>query len=78
MYLDFQMQLAIEEKCEFLPFLNPKRVIVNSNHITAMEFFRTEQDDDDNWIETPDQIVRLRVDFVIAAFGCSLLDDEGP
>lgn len=23
------MQLAVEEKCEFLPFLSPKKVIIN-------------------------------------------------
>ena len=29
--LHFQMQLAVEEKCEFLPFLSPKKVFINSH-----------------------------------------------
>lgn len=27
------MQLAVEEKCEFLPFLSPKKVIINSHFL---------------------------------------------
>ena len=39
----FQMELAREEMCEFLPFLSPKKVIVKAGKISAMEFCRTEQ-----------------------------------
>ncbi len=38
-----EMELAREEKCEFLPFLSPKRVIMKGDKISAMEFCRTEQ-----------------------------------
>ena len=37
------MELAREEKCEFLPFVTPKEVIVKGDRIAAMEFFKTEQ-----------------------------------
>ena len=39
----FQMELAREEMCEFLPFLSPKKVVVKAGKISAMEFCRTEQ-----------------------------------
>ena len=38
-----EMELAREEKCEFLPFLSPKKVILKGDKIAAMEFYRTEQ-----------------------------------
>lgn len=52
-----QVELAKEEKCEFLPFLSPKEVIIininiiiiycqvilKNGRIVAMEFCRTEQ-----------------------------------
>ena len=38
-----EMELAREEKCEFLPFMSPKKVIMKGNKIVAMEFYRTEQ-----------------------------------
>ncbi|XP_064625248.1 dihydropyrimidine dehydrogenase [NADP(+)]-like [Lineus longissimus] len=70
-----EMDLAKEEKCEFLPFLSPSKVIVKNGKITAMEFFRTEQDDDDKWIIDEEQQIRLKVDFIISAFGSALKDD---
>ena len=38
-----EMELAREEKCEFLPFVTPKEVVVKGGRITALEFFKTEQ-----------------------------------
>ena len=38
-----EMELAREEKCEFLPFVTPKEVIVKGDKITGIEFFKTEQ-----------------------------------
>jgi len=37
------MELAREEKCEFLPFFSPKEVVVKNGRIAALEFFKTEQ-----------------------------------
>ncbi|XP_046428918.1 dihydropyrimidine dehydrogenase [NADP(+)] [Neodiprion fabricii] len=67
-----EMELAREEKCEFVPFQSPKEVIVRGGRIAAMEFYRTEQREDGEWIEDEDQIVRLKADFIISAFGSGL------
>ncbi|GAB1288063.1 Dihydropyrimidine dehydrogenase [Apodemus speciosus] len=69
-----QMELAKEEKCEFLPFLSPRKVIVKDGKIVGMQFVRTEQDETGNWVEDEEQTVHLKADVVISAFG-SVLDD---
>ncbi|XP_040422163.1 dihydropyrimidine dehydrogenase [NADP(+)] isoform X1 [Cygnus olor] len=71
-----EMELAKEEKCEFLPFLSPRKVVLKGGHIVAMEFVRTEQDNDGNWKEDEDQVVRLKADVVISAFGSVLSDTK--
>lgn len=70
------MDLAKDEKCEFLPFLSPRKVIVKNDSITGMEFVRTEQTDDGDWIEDEDETVRLKIDYVISAFGSGLTDQD--
>lgn len=72
-----QMELAKEEKCEFLPFLSPRKVVLRGGRIVAMEFVRTEQDSDGSWKEDEDQVVRLKADVVISAFGSILGDNKG-
>lgn len=69
----------MEEKCEFLPFLTPHRVIVDetTSRITAMEFVRSEQDDDGNWSTDETQVVRLKASFIISAFGSGLAQSDG-
>ncbi|KAJ8305562.1 hypothetical protein KUTeg_016107 [Tegillarca granosa] len=71
-----EMDLAKEEKCEFLPFLSPSKVLSKNGKITGMEFFRTEQDDDGNWTEDPEELIRLKADYIISAFGSGLTDSE--
>ncbi|KAG8253172.1 hypothetical protein J6590_040831 [Homalodisca vitripennis] len=71
-----EIELAREEKCEFLPFLSPKRVIVENGKITAMEFYRTEQTDSGQWITDPEQTMRIKADFVISAFGSGLYNND--
>ncbi|MBN3296653.1 DPYD dehydrogenase, partial [Amia calva] len=71
-----EMELAREEKCEFLPFLSPREVIVKAGRIVSMEFCRTEQSKDGDWIEDEDQIVRLKADYIISAFGSVLSDPK--
>lgn len=70
-----EMELAREEKCEFIPFQSPKQVIVKNGRIVAMEFYRTEQNGDD-WIEDEDQVTRIKADFVVSAFGSGLFDPK--
>lgn len=71
------MDLAKEEKCEFIPFQSPKRVILRNNRIAAIEFCRTEQQENGEWIEDEEQKVVLKANFVISAFGSGLYDSAG-
>lgn len=71
------MQLAVEEKCEFIPFQSPKNVQIKDNHITGMTFCRNEQQDDGSWIEDDDQVLKMKCNFVISAFGSGLYDEDG-
>lgn len=72
-----EVELAREEKCEFLPFLSPYKVNADpeSGHVASMEFYRTEIDENGLFSEDRDQVVKLKCNFVISAFG-STLDDE--
>lgn len=71
------MDLAREEKCEFLPFMLPKQVIVKSGRIVAMEFVKQEQTLDGEWVSDEDQTMRIKCDYIISAFGSSLFDEDG-
>lgn len=71
-----EIDLAKEEKCEFIPFQSPKKVIVRNERIVAVEFYRTEQNEEGHWIEDEEQIVRLKADFIISAFGSGLYDSD--
>lgn len=71
------MELAKVEMCEFLPFMSPRQVSVKNGHVAAMEFVRTEQDAEGNWIEDEEQTLRWKVDFIISAFGSGLEDENG-
>ncbi|XP_048353497.1 dihydropyrimidine dehydrogenase [NADP(+)] [Sphaerodactylus townsendi] len=71
-----EMELAKEEMCEFLPFLSPRKVILKRGKIVAVEFVRTEQAADGSWNEDEDQVVRLKADVVISAFGSVLNDSK--
>ncbi|XP_076371123.1 dihydropyrimidine dehydrogenase su(r) [Tachypleus tridentatus] len=70
-----EVDLAKEEKCEFIPFLSPSKVEKGSR-ITAMEFHRTVQREDGKWVVDEDQLVKLKADFIISAFGSSLHDPK--
>lgn len=41
-----------------------------------MEFFRTEQNENNEWIEDKDQTIKLKCDFVISAFGSTLNENS--
>ena len=41
-----EADLARRERCEFIPFLSPQKVLVKNGRIAGIKFFRTEQDDD--------------------------------
>ncbi|EZA58247.1 hypothetical protein DMN91_006467 [Ooceraea biroi] len=67
-----EMDLAKEEKCEFIPFQSPRRVVLRNGRIAAVEFCRTEQNEEGEWVEDEEQKVILKANFVISAFGSGL------
>lgn len=72
-----EVEAAKEERCEFRPFCAPHKVNTNGqNKITSMEFFRTEQDENNEWVEDKEQLIKLKCDYVISAFGSTLTDDK--
>ena len=48
-----------------------------NGRVSGMEFVRTEQDDQGNWVEDEEEIIRIKVDYIISAFGSGLEDEEG-
>lgn len=71
------MELAKEEQCEFLPFLSPHEVIMKNGRIAGLQFCRTEQTEEGEWLEDQEQVVKLKADYVISAFGSMLSDPQG-
>ncbi|XP_036308441.1 dihydropyrimidine dehydrogenase [NADP(+)] [Pipistrellus kuhlii] len=69
-----EVELAKEEKCEFLPFLSPRKVLLRGGRIVGMQLVRTEQDEAGAWREDEEQQVQLKADVVISAFGSGLSD----
>lgn len=71
------MELAKEEQCEFLPFLSPRQVIMKNGRVAGLQFCRTEQTEAGEWVEDEDQVVKLKADYIISAFGSMLSDPQG-
>lgn len=71
------MQLAVEERCEFIPFQSPKSVQTNGKKITGMTFCRNEPQEDGSWKEDSEQVLKMKTDFIISAFGSGLYDKDG-
>lgn len=72
-----QMELAKEEQCEFLPFLSPREVVMKNGRVAGLQFCRTEQTEEGDWLEDEEQIVRLKADYIISAFGSILNEPQG-
>uniref|UniRef100_A0A914BUW6 Dihydropyrimidine dehydrogenase [NADP(+)] n=2 Tax=Acrobeloides nanus TaxID=290746 RepID=A0A914BUW6_9BILA len=71
-----EMEAAREEKCEFMPFMSPKKLNIKDGRIVSMEFIKTEQDLEGNWYEDDEQTLTLKADWVISAFGSTLIDSN--
>ncbi|XP_073347466.1 dihydropyrimidine dehydrogenase [NADP(+)] [Pagrus major] len=67
-----EMELAKEEQCEFLPFLSPREVIMKNGQVAGLRFCRTEQTEEGDWLEDEEQVVKLKADYIISAFGSML------
>ncbi|XP_037070102.1 dihydropyrimidine dehydrogenase [NADP(+)]-like [Pollicipes pollicipes] len=71
-----EVELAREERCEFVPFMEPLQVVLRDGRIAAAEFCRAEQDETGRWLADPDQVNRIKCDYIISAFGSGLTDDS--
>eukprot|EP00050_Salpingoeca_kvevrii_P006076 m.287291 g.287291 ORF g.287291 m.287291 type:complete len:1028 (-) comp11749_c0_seq1:233-3316(-) len=71
-----EVEVAKHERCEFLPFAAPRKVIMRDGHVRGLELCRTEQDDSGKWVEDEEQTMRIKCDFVISAFGSQLSDSK--
>ncbi|KAM9720041.1 dihydropyrimidine dehydrogenase [NADP(+)] isoform 2-T2 [Menidia menidia] len=71
-----EMELAREEQCEFLPFLSPRAVILKNGRVAGLQFCRSEQNEAGDWEEDEEQVVRLKADFIISAFGSMLSEPQ--
>lgn len=71
------MELAKEEQCEFLPFLSPRQVIMKNGRVAGLQFCRTEQTEEGEWVDDEEQVVKLKADYIISAFGSMLSDPQG-
>eukprot|EP01062_Namystynia_karyoxenos_P077473 TRINITY_DN7809_c0_g1_i1.p1 TRINITY_DN7809_c0_g1~~TRINITY_DN7809_c0_g1_i1.p1 ORF type:complete len:1099 (+),score=356.14 TRINITY_DN7809_c0_g1_i1:120-3299(+) len=68
--------LARNERAEFLPYCQPKAVIRDpaTGHITGIELTKMEQQEDGSWTADDDQVLRVKCDFIVSAFGSVLGD----
>uniref|UniRef100_A0A158R6B8 Dihydropyrimidine dehydrogenase [NADP(+)] n=1 Tax=Syphacia muris TaxID=451379 RepID=A0A158R6B8_9BILA len=71
-----EIDAAKEERCEFVPYLEPRKVQMNNGKITAVEFQKTDQDLDGRWHNDGDQTITIKADYVISAFGSTLEDSD--
>lgn len=72
-----EVELAVEEKCEFLPFMQVRRCITDEEggRVRMLEFARTEQGLDGSWSVDEEQTCCIKADHVISAFGSTLTNE---
>lgn len=71
-YVDVQVSLAVEEKCELIGFLSPHKVNIKNGKISSVVFCRTEETEDGKWIADEEQLITLKTNYLISAFGSGL------
>lgn len=73
-----EMELARQERCEFLPFMSPLEVVrrPGDGRISHLVLARNEQADDGMWIVDKEQTLKKRCDFIISAFGSALYSED--
>eukprot|EP00667_Euglena_gracilis_P001361 EG_transcript_1360 len=54
---------------EVLPYCSPSQCILRDGHIALVEFHKMEKAADGHWAPDEDQLLRIRCQFVISAFG---------
>jgi len=71
-----EFEPAKKEKCELLPNCLPKQIIMKDGRISAIELYKTDVDNNGNLVIDDDQFIRLKCDFVVSAFGCTLESEK--
>lgn len=69
-----EVELVRKERCEFIPLCQPKAVITKDDHVSGLEVYKMDMDEDGKLIIDEDQTMRIKTDFIISAFG-SCVDD---
>mmetsp|Transcript_11752 Transcript_11752/g.29694 ORF Transcript_11752/g.29694 Transcript_11752/m.29694 type:complete len:1041 (-) Transcript_11752:229-3351(-) len=70
-----ESDLAKDERCEFMPYMQPKAVQVRDGRVVAMEFYKMDIDETGRYVIDEDQFVRVKCDWIVSAFG-SHVDGE--
>jgi dihydropyrimidine dehydrogenase (NADP+) len=71
-----EFEMAKEERAEFLPYSLPKRVIRDeAGRIKGLELYKMERADDGSYHKDEDQIIVVKCDFIISAFGSTTADE---
>ncbi len=52
------------------------QVLTKDGHVTGLVLCRTEQTDAGEWVEDEEQVVSLKCNYIISAFGSHLASDE--
>eukprot|EP00760_Papus_ankaliazontas_P027475 PhM_4_TR3356/c0_g1_i1/m.29092/K00207/DPYD; dihydropyrimidine dehydrogenase (NADP+) len=75
--VDEEMEMCRLERCEFLPYCAPKRVLLNDDKkIVGMEMYKMEYDDATKaYHRDEDQTLTVKCDFVVTAFGSHIPEE---
>lgn len=68
--VDEEFFMAREEETEFLPYCAPKEVLRNEQgRIVGLKLSKMEKDEQGNYAPDHDQVITVKCDFIISAFG---------
>lgn len=72
--VDEEFLAAREELTEFLPYCAPKRVLLDEDRtkIVGIELYKMEKQADGNYVRDEDQVIKVKCDYVVSAFGSEL------
>lgn len=73
--VDEEYLMAREEDTEFLPYSQPKKIILNdAGRLVGIELCKMERDEHGNYFEDEDQRLKVKCDFIVSAFGSTTTD----
>jgi len=73
--VDDEFGLAKEERVEFLPYCQPKQVLRDATgKIVGIELWKMEKNAAGEYTKDADQVIKVKCDFIISAFGSTTED----